>query len=34
VDVLEHRARSAAWLLPAAIALGLGYAAVSRALDR
>jgi hypothetical protein len=34
VDVLEHRARSGLWLVPAALALGLGYAAVSRALDR
>lgn len=34
VDVLEHRARSGLWLVPAAVALGLGYAAVSRALDR
>jgi hypothetical protein len=34
VDVLEHRGRSGLWLLPAAIAVGLGYAAVSRALER
>ncbi len=32
LDVLGHRA--AAWLLPAAIALALGYAVVSRAVER
>jgi hypothetical protein len=31
VDVVEHRA---AWLVPAAVALGVGYAVVSRALVR
>jgi hypothetical protein len=31
VDVLEHRG---AWLVPAALAAGLGYAAVARALGR
>jgi hypothetical protein len=31
VDVLEHRA---AWLVPAALAAGLGYAVVARALGR
>jgi hypothetical protein len=34
IDVLEHRLARGAWLLPAAAALALGYAAVSRALDR
>jgi hypothetical protein len=31
IDVLEHRA---AWLLPATVALALGYAVVSRAVGR
>lgn len=34
VDVLEHRAARGAWLVPAAAALALGYAAVGRALAR
>jgi hypothetical protein len=32
VDVLEHRVARGLWLLPAAAALAIGYAAVSRAL--
>jgi hypothetical protein len=34
VDVLEHRAASGLWVIPAAVGLALGYAAVSRALAR
>lgn len=34
VDVLEHRAAEAVWVVPAAVGLVLGYAAVSRALGR
>ncbi len=34
VDVLEHRAADGLWLVPAAVGLALGYAAVSRALAR
>ena len=34
VDVLEHRVARGWWLLPAAAALALGYAAASRALAR
>ncbi len=34
LDVLEHRARGAAWLVPALAALVLGYVVVARALPR
>ena len=34
IDVLEHRAARAWWLVPAATALVLGYALASRASDR
>ncbi len=34
IDVLEHRAARSWWIVPAAAALALGYALVSRALDR
>jgi hypothetical protein len=34
VDVLEHRVSSLAWMLPAALALGLGFALTTRALRR
>lgn len=34
VDVLEHRAADGLWIVPAAVGLALGYAAVSRALAR
>ncbi|HET7826481.1 MAG TPA: hypothetical protein VFK90_14190 [Anaeromyxobacter sp.] len=34
VDVLEHRAASGLWVIPAAAGLALGYAAVARALAR
>lgn len=34
LDVLEHRARSGWWILPAAVSLAVGYAAVRRAAAR
>ncbi len=34
LDVLEHRARRAGWIVPGVAALAIGYLAVSRALAR
>jgi hypothetical protein len=34
LDVLEHRARSAGWLVPAGAAVAIGYAVAARALAR